>query len=57
MAELGTTAPGAQTGWVRRITRYRYNNVPADVGGRYYYIHDAGDYWTPGWAPSPTYPD
>src|SRR5438105_14046684 len=23
MAELGTTAPGAQTGWVRRITRYQ----------------------------------
>ena len=37
---------------LRRLTRYRYNNVPADTGGgRYYYIHDAGDYWTPGWAP------
>src|SRR5437763_11334095 len=24
MAELGTTAPGAQTGWVRRITRYQW---------------------------------
>jgi cellobiose phosphorylase len=36
---------------LRRLTRYRYNNVPTDVGGRYYYIHDAGDYWTPGWAP------
>src|SRR3954466_884543 len=34
-----------------RLTRYRYNNVPTDSGGRYYYIHDAGDYWTPGWAP------
>jgi len=34
-----------------RLTRYRYNNVPTDVGGRYYYVHDAGDYWTPGWAP------
>jgi cellobiose phosphorylase len=36
---------------LRRLTRYRYNNVPTDVGGRYYYVHDAGDYWTPGWAP------
>jgi cellobiose phosphorylase len=36
---------------LRRLTRYRYNNVPTDVGGRYYYLHDAGDYWTPGWAP------
>jgi cellobiose phosphorylase len=36
---------------LRRLTRYRYNNVPADAGGRYYYVHDGGDYWTPGWAP------
>jgi cellobiose phosphorylase len=35
----------------RRLTRYRYNNVPTDVGGRYYFIHDDGDFWTPGWAP------
>ncbi len=36
---------------LRRLTRYRYNNVPTDVGGRYYYVHDGGDFWTPGWAP------
>src|SRR5258706_14324161 len=24
MAELGTTAPGVQTGWVRSITRYQW---------------------------------
>src|SRR5690349_8359462 len=36
---------------LRRLTRYRYNSVPTDVGGRYYYLHDAGDYWTPGWLP------
>lgn len=36
---------------LRRITRYRYNNIPIDQGGRYYYIHDNGDYWTPGWMP------
>ncbi|NLL05615.1 MAG: glycosyl transferase [Clostridiaceae bacterium] len=36
---------------LRRITRYRYNNVPIDMGGRYFYIHDNGDFWSPGWAP------
>jgi cellobiose phosphorylase len=37
---------------LRRITRYRYNNVPVDNGGRYFYIRDiSGDYWSPGWAP------
>ena len=32
-----------------RITRYRYNNVPADTNGRYYYIKHQGQVWTPGW--------
>ncbi len=36
---------------LRRITRYRYNNVPIDMGGRYFYIHDNGDFWSPGWSP------
>ena len=37
---------------LRRITRYRYNNVPLDLGGgKYYYINDGGDVWSPGWAP------
>ncbi len=34
-----------------RITRYRYNNVPTDAGGQYFYINDAGSLWTPGWMP------
>jgi cellobiose phosphorylase len=36
---------------MRRLTRYRYNNIPADAGGRYFYVHDAGDVWTPTWLP------
>lgn len=37
---------------LRRITRFRYNNVPLDLGGgKYYYINDGGDVWSPGWAP------
>lgn len=36
---------------LRRLTRYRYNNIPVDNGGRYFYIYDDGDYWTPGWMP------
>lgn len=38
---------------LRRITRFRYNNVPLDLGGgRYYYLFDDGDFWSPGWAPA-----
>ena len=39
---------------LRRITRYRYNNAPFDLGGRYIYIRDdeAGDYWSPSWQPT-----
>ncbi len=36
---------------LRRLTRYRYNNIPVDNGGRYFYINDGGDIWTPGWMP------
>ena len=32
----------------RRITRYRYNGVPMDNGGRYFYINDNGTVWNPG---------
>lgn len=37
-----------------RLTRYRYNNVPADAGGRYFYICDGENVWNPGWAPCKT---
>ncbi|MFB5673488.1 GH36-type glycosyl hydrolase domain-containing protein [Paenibacillus terreus] len=36
---------------LRRLTRYRYNNIPVDNGGRYFYLYDQGDFWTPGWMP------
>ncbi len=39
---------------LRRITRYRYNNVPIDMGGRYFYINDEGTIWNPGWSPVKT---
>jgi cellobiose phosphorylase len=35
----------------RRLTRYRYNNVPMDEGGRYFYIKDGDAIWSPGWKP------
>src|ERR1041385_2136915 len=35
----------------RRLLRYRYNNVPTDTGGRYFFIHENGDYWTPSYMP------
>lgn len=38
----------------RRITRYRYNNVPMDSGGKYFYINDGKDIWNPGWKPCKT---
>ena len=37
-----------------RLTRYRYNNVPYDSNGHYYYIKDGDTIWNPGWMPSKT---
>lgn len=37
-----------------RLTRYRYNNVPYDSNGRYYYIKDGDSTWNPGWMPMKT---
>ncbi|HEX9116747.1 MAG TPA: glycosyl transferase, partial [Anaerolineae bacterium] len=38
---------------LRRLTRYRYNNVPLDTGGRYLYLRDeaTGEFWSPSWQP------
>jgi cellobiose phosphorylase len=37
-----------------RLTRYRYNNVPADINGKYFYIKEKNTIWNPGWQPSKT---
>ncbi len=41
---------------LRRLTRYRYNNVPLDSGGRYLYLRDddTGECWSPTWQPCRT---
>ena len=39
---------------LRRLTRYRYNNVPLDSNGRYLYIKDGDTVWNPGWKPTRT---
>lgn len=38
----------------RRLTRYRYNSVPMDNGGRYFYLKDGDTIWNPGWKPCKT---
>ena len=37
-----------------RLTRYRYNNIPNDEGGRYFYIKEGDCVWNPGWQPVKT---
>ena len=37
-----------------RITRYRYNSMPLDSNGKYYYIQDGDVTWNPGWQPTQT---
>ena len=42
---------------LRRLTRYRYNNAPLDMGGRYIYLRDEDpersghQAWSPSWMP------
>ena len=38
----------------RRITRYRYNNVPTDDGARFFYVRDGNTIWSPAWKPAKT---
>ncbi len=59
---LCTNTAGGYAFWrdakLRRLTRYRYNGVPLDVGGRYLYVRDetgeAPVVWNPGWKPTKT---
>ncbi|HEX5324973.1 MAG TPA: hypothetical protein VFW40_14410 [Capsulimonadaceae bacterium] len=55
---LCTNTAGGYTFWkdakLRRLTRYRYNNIPMDLGGRYIYIRDGSEVWNPGWKPTKT---
>ncbi|MFC1996377.1 GH36-type glycosyl hydrolase domain-containing protein [Chloroflexota bacterium] len=56
-ALISNTAGGYsfyQDARLRRLTRYRYNNVPLDNGGRYLYIrdNDTSIYWSPSWMPT-----
>lgn len=39
---------------LRRLTRYRYNNIPLDSNGKYFFIVDDGQVWNPGWQPTQT---
>jgi cellobiose phosphorylase len=52
---LCTNTAGGYSFWkdsrLRRLTRYRYNNIPYDLGGRYLYVNDSGKVWNPGWKP------
>ncbi|WP_437285790.1 GH36-type glycosyl hydrolase domain-containing protein [Sorangium sp. So ce406] len=58
MFGLCTNTAGGYTFWkdakLRRLTRYRYNNVPMDIGGRYLYVNDGGVVWNPMWKPVKT---
>ena len=40
-----------------RLTRYRYNSVPYDSNGKYYFIKEGNEIWNPGWQPTQTEPD
>jgi len=55
---LCTNTAGGYTFWkdakLRRLTRYRYNNIPMDLGGRYLYVKDGNTIWNPGWKPTKT---
>jgi len=55
---LCTNTAGGYTFWkdakLRRISRYRYNNMPMDLGGRYLYVRDGDVVWNPGWKPTKT---
>ena len=42
---------------LRRITRFRYNSVPLDTGGRCFYIADGDCTWSPAYRPAGVLPE
>lgn len=36
---------------LRRLLRYRYNGVPCEQGGRFFYVQEDGDFWSPTYMP------
>ena len=36
---------------LQRLLRYRYNSVPADIGGRFFYIKEGDSLWSPTFHP------
>ena len=52
---LCTQTAGGYSFWkdarLRRLTRYRYNNVPMDNDGRCLYVKQGRTIWNPGWKP------
>ena len=55
---LCTNGGGGYTFWrdakLRRLSRYRYNNLPMDVGARALYLRDGDTVWCPAWKPVKT---
>ncbi len=53
-----TQTAGGYSFWkdarLRRLTRYRYNNVPLDSDGRVLYVKQGDVLWNPGWKPTRT---
>ncbi|MBQ1879216.1 MAG: glycosyl transferase [Bacilli bacterium] len=39
---------------MRRLTRYRYNEVPADMDGRHFYVKEGSLIWSPSYLPVKT---
>ncbi|MGE5678127.1 MAG: GH36-type glycosyl hydrolase domain-containing protein, partial [Pseudomonadota bacterium] len=42
---------------LRRLTRYRYNSIPWDNGGRYFYVNDGDSIYSLSWMPVKKEPD
>lgn len=53
-----TQTAGGYSFWkdakLRRLTRYRYNNMPMDNDGRFLYVKQGDVVWNPGWKPTRT---